>query len=127
MGWNIDSVDTPVLNAWMKAGDVVKLYKKLEDELAEGNFLEEMLGEAETACADGDKDRQIKLPNFWWYGGYSGTSHKTLIKKIAPKVMGEVEAIFYWEGGESISGLAIKDGKVAECEVEQRLVKPEGW
>jgi hypothetical protein len=121
MSCNIDSVHTPVLKAWMHAKDVVRLCE--EEALAECNFLEEMIEEAE--AADGEK--KLKITSFDWYGEGSGRNHGVLINEIAPKIMGEVEAIFSWEGGYSVTGLLIKDGRVAECGVEQRLIKPAGW
>jgi hypothetical protein len=121
MSYNIDSVDTPVLNAWILKKDLKRLYKKLEGDLPEMNVLEEHLDD------EPDEDGRIKLRSFEWCGTWSGNSWKTLIKQVAPKVMGEVEAIFTWEGGDSIGGLLIKDGKVAEVDVKQQLVRPEGW
>lgn len=62
---------------------------------------------------------QVKLPNLWWYGEFSGTSYEdVLIKVVAPYIQGEVEAVFFWEGGDSVTGLHIKNGKVTEMDVE---------
>lgn len=121
MSTNIDHTETPVLEAAIHVKDLKKLQKKYEDELPEGCFLNDLDAE------DADKDGYVRLRSFDWYGQFSGTSHDMLVKKIAPKIKGDVEAIFTWEGGEFLTGLLIKDGKVAECEIEQRLVKPKGW
>lgn len=123
MSYNIDHVETKVLKAWMLAKDVVALHQELESDLPESSFLGEMVEAAEAAVLNNEGDKRIELPNFWWSSEYSGTSyHETLLPKVAPKVMGHVEAIFTWEGGDSHSGLIIKDGEVTECEVSQKLV-----
>lgn len=154
MSYNIDSVDTPVLNASMDAHDIIRIVDEHEDQLPECCFVQELYGQAvklvgtRTVCgpcrAKNDRDAEfckkcgtklerpttpmsVELENLWWYGEGSGNRHEFLVKVVAPLIKGEVEAIFTWEGGDSVSGLAIKDGKVIECEVEQRLVKPEGW
>ena len=123
MSYNIDHVEAYVLDAWMTAKNVVSLYKKLEGELAECNFLEEMVGEATQALIDGEPEKRIKLPNIWWYGSYSGTSFETFEKKIAPKIMGEVEAVCTWEGGDSTTAFVINDGVYSEADVEIKVVR----
>ena len=55
----------------------------------------------------------------------SASSYKDiLIKLVAPKIMGKVEAIFTWEGGEWQTGLIIEDGTVIECDVSKKLLRP---
>lgn len=124
MSYNIDSEECLVLDAWMYAKDVVKLLRDCEGDMAEGNFLDEMEVEAEAAIVECDPKRQIKLPNLWWYGSWSGNSYEHVLqKKIAPKIHGRVEVVFTWEGGDSQSALIIKDGVVEEGDVETRIVR----
>lgn len=128
MSYNVDSITTPHLDATMSAQDIITLYEEYDDELAEDNFLDDMLDDAQVAIDAGDPHRLIRLPNLNWRGDSSGSLFKTtLIDIIAPHIKGEVEAILCWEGGDSVTGLLIRDGKAVECEVEQRLIKPEGW
>lgn len=128
MSYNIDSIKTPVLDAWMTARDVVTLFTKTEDEQAEDCILWDLLHASNQAMDAGDPERRIRIPHFSWRGEMSGSTWKpTFIEQIAPHIMGTVEAIVCWEGGASFTGLLIHDGKVAECEVEMRVVKPEGW
>lgn len=126
MGYNIDSVNEVVLDAWMSARDVHRLHDGDHD-LPEVNFLEDMVEDADAAIGEGSPDKRIRLPNFNWYGEFSGHSYDLLVETIAPSVMGNVEAIFTWEGGDSFTGLLVKDGKVAKCEVDLRVIRPEGW
>lgn len=123
MSYNVDSVDTPVLDAWMSAKDVVRLHKKHEDALPEGTFLAEMVDSAMTLLTEGLAEARVPLPNFWWYGEGSGHSFDLLKEQIAPHIHGKVEAILTWEGGDSTSGLVIDDGTVEECDVKMTLVR----
>lgn len=125
MSYNINSVDAVVLEAYMKASDILLILK--EDQLPESNFLEDLSDAAYAAFEEKDYERLIPLENFTWVGSFSGNSLDYLKEKIIPKIIGRIEAIFIWEGGDSIDGLAIKDGEFVECEVTQRLILPEGW
>lgn len=116
MSYNISSVNTMALDAWMSAKDLKRLAKH-EDQLAESNFIEDHVDR------EPDADGNVKLRNFWWCGEGSGRTHDFLVEKVAPKVRGRVEAIFTWEGGDSHSGLMIEDGKVVDCDLEMRLVR----
>lgn len=125
MSYNIDHVECLVLDARMRAVDIVDLYNDFEGDLAEGNFLEEHLAKAEKLAGQGLDDELVELKNLWWYGEFSGRSYKdTFIKHIAPKIQGHVEAVVTWEGGDSHSGFAIDDGVVTECGVTFALVRP---
>lgn len=104
MSYNIDFVRTPILNAWMYAKDVRRLYKKLSKCLPEYNFLEDMLAEAKE-CENGDE--QVFLPNFNWAGICSGSSFDDLVEEIVPCIKGTVEAVFSWENGDSTTSLLI--------------------
>lgn len=126
MSYNIDHVEAVVLDAWMRAADIVTLLGDMEDELPESNFLEAHEAEAIKAMKT-DGDARVKLKNLWFSSESSGTCYPDSLKKIAKKIHGTVEAIFYWEGGNSVTGVLIKDGKFTDCKVECCLVKPEGW
>lgn len=125
MSYNIDSVDTIVLEAFIKASDILLILK--EDCCPESNFVDDLSDAAYEAIEEKDYERLIPLESFNWCHTRSGNSYEYLQNTIIPKIVGKIEAIFIWEGGESICGLAVKDGEFVECDVEQRLVKPEGW
>lgn len=125
MSCNIDSVDTIVLEAFMKASDIFLILK--EDELPESNFLDDLSDAAYAAFEEKDYERLVPLENFNWCHTRSGNSYEYLQETVIPKIIGRVEAIFIWEDGNSVDGIAVKDGEFVECEVEQRLLLPEGW
>lgn len=124
MSYNIDHVEAEVLDAWMFAKDVVKLHKEHEGKIAECTFLEEMVDAATQALLDGEPEKHIKLPNIWWYGEGSGRSFDEVFQKhIAPKIMGKIEAVCTWEGGDSTSAFAIEDGVFEDCDVEIKITR----
>lgn len=124
MSYNIDHVETTVLDAYMLAEDIRRLHNEHSDagELAECNFIDDHIDEALQAIKEKREDQRIKLRNFDWYGCWSGNSYELLEKKIVPFVKGRVEAIFTWEGGDSEGAMIIKDGKQIECELEKKIV-----
>jgi hypothetical protein len=155
VSYNIDNTTELVLNAYMDADDVLRIVEDHEDDLPEDCFLHDMVVEAEKATEDvvfcksckaqrkhtnakfcsncgkkyptSSKPCRIKLPNFNWR--CEGSGHSLLILKttVAPLIRGEVQAIFTWEGGDSVSGIAVKDGRVLECDVVQSLELPKDW
>ncbi len=116
MSYQITATKVLIMSAQMFAKDVRELLIELKgDGRPECSFFDEMK-------VDGVPDTTpISLPNFWWYGEGSGNSYETLKLKIAPRIIGHIQVVFIWEGGDSFSGLDINDGKVTECEVELSL------
>ena len=156
MSYNIDNVDTLVFDASMNARDIVRLVDSSNerDNWPESCFLDEHYNEAvklvnarkQCECkTENDSDASfckrcgnalpaqdamsllVELENLWWAGEGSGRSWDTLVNEVAPLIKGEVEAVFTWEGGDSTTGLAIKNGKVAKCNVAMTLEKPKNW
>lgn len=126
MSYNIDTVESNVIDAWMTARDVVELSD--ECELPSGSFLEEMQSAALVALKEGDPNRRLPLPSLEWRGEWSGRSFQEVLQeRVVPKIRGRAEAILIWEGGDSVSGLLVNDGKFAECKVVMQIVKPDGW
>lgn len=151
MSYLIDSAEAVVLDARIDAMDVIALYEEHEDLVPEINFLYDMYEEARdvvnrpAACGsckkknDSDavfckqcgkklptrKSVDIEIERFHWNGHRD--SYDLLIEKIGPKMKGEAEVVFTWEGGDRFTALCFKDGKVAECDVEFKITKPEGW
>lgn len=113
MSTNIDATEVKILDAWIHVSEVDGLSSMA---CAEGCFFDELRIEGDRAY----------LTNFWWYGEASGSTYRNvLIKKIAPHIMGHVEVVFTWEGGNPLTGLIICDGVVTECDVVTRLVPRE--
>lgn len=117
MSYNCTSVETlKVDGARIKASDALKLRSRLQ--LPERCFLEAAAEQAGAAGGIGD----IEIRSLEWSGEFSGSSFDSLKTVVAPKIMGRIEAVFCWEGGDSYSGLIIQDGVVTECDVKQTLV-----
>lgn len=59
-----------------------------------------------------------------WHGGKSGSAyHDGLFKEIIALSVGTADLVIIWEGGDSTTGLRVKDGKVKEVKVKQQLVE----
>jgi hypothetical protein len=116
VSYNAGHIEVLKCDAKMLAKDIRRLAKR-RDELAECNFLEELEGHE----PDADGYIAIDPAKFWWSGDGSGSSWELFIKQIAPKIVGTLEAIVTWEGGDSHTGLRIRDGKVTEPDVVMTL------
>lgn len=116
MSYNIDNVDATLTDAKILFKTLKSLNKKYESDLPERNFIEELLDE------EPDSEGYVKIKDITWCATGSGRTYDVLTEKILPKTKGKMELIFTWEGGESISGLLVEDGKVTECNVEMTLV-----
>ena len=131
MSYNIDSVEALVLDARMTAKDIKKCMREKQDELPEACFLEYAVVYADKALEMGEPDREISIGRrfgkrpkdlyFDWQGEGSGHAYDLLKEFIAPMIRGRAELVFTWEGGDSLTGLIIEDGKVTECDVVQTL------
>jgi hypothetical protein len=51
-------------------------------------------------------------------GEGSGTFYKWILEPALSESTGELEAVLVWEGGDSISRLTVKDGKVENKEID---------
>jgi len=154
MSYNIDTIDEIKCAAWMDVDDVTDILENHEDKLPEDCFLYELRDRAyETnsvkfTCDCGHKNvkgskfcnecgsklpkskpaNRIQLEDITWQGEGSGRDSWYFFKSyVAPKIRGEVQAIIVWACGDTISGLAIKDGRVEEPDVIQSLKLPEDW
>lgn len=113
------------------------LLRKARDNYPEGCFLENLLPAANPAIplekmtpvelrrhADAmakATEGTVAIGNLDWYGEGSGHTFNYFKGTVAPLIMGRIEAVFIWEGGDSISGLIIDDGKITECDVSYKL------
>lgn len=57
---------------------------------------------------------------FWWNGEGSGSSYEVL-KEVLASFNGEADLVLTWEGGDSFSGLRLRDHKVTEHAVVMTL------
>lgn len=89
-------------------------------ELPEISFLHTWMEEHCIGTTDDPAILEIK--KFSWYGDGSGYCMDYLTDTILPKTTGEAEIMFIWEGGDSITGLHVKDGVVTKKNVKHHLV-----
>jgi len=123
MSYNIDHVECTVLDAWMYAKDIVEFESDLYY-LPEDTFLEDIAAAAHNALIKGKPKTRIQLRGMQWRGEGSGSTFEdTFVKQIAPKIMGHVEAVCTWEGGDSTSAFVIEDGAYEECDVKTTIVR----
>jgi hypothetical protein len=118
---NILDVDVVVSDAYIKALDVLRIIKDYENTLPESNFISNMKDDAMDFVLDSMPDFLIEIENFEWCGNSSGYFYDKLVDEISKFIVGNIEVVFHWEGGD-ISGLQIKDGVAITCDVEYKLV-----
>jgi len=123
----IVSTHTVALNAWMRAADVVGILKEARESshgrIPENCFLHAMEKPAMGALLSGQIDMPIHIgletnkKDLRWSGSGSGYGLDGLLThKIAHKVRGLVEAIFFWEDGGAI-GIRIQNGAVTRHKI----------
>jgi len=116
MSYNIDTVHLlEPCDARIKHSDVEALLERLEDDLPEGCFLHDL------AEAGPGEDGMVEIVDLDWTGEGSGNSFRGHFSEVAALVVGRLEAILVWEGGDSTTGLRIVDGKMTTPEVIQTL------
>jgi len=120
MSYNITNIDTLYINATMSWKDVHNLVENHKSDLPEICFLEDL-------NRPQDIEGNVYLTKITWAATWSGRSWDFFQKTVAPLIKGEVQGIVSWEGGDSIEGFGIKDGKFYSCDVVQRLDLPEGF
>lgn len=131
MSYNIDSVDTISGQLFLTPAAALALKIKIgESELPESNILDDsgFLGEGdegEPQLDDDyygeDKENTPVAVKVSWSGTYSGRSYEHLVEKVLPATTGSADLIFYWEGGDSFSGLRVVEGVVTKHEVVMTL------
>lgn len=120
MSYNIDSIEVLKTTASINFADLRRVVASLSDKewLPEINFIEDLKEDDPYSTST-----TAKLTELSWRGEGSGHSwHEVFLPKIAPLIRGRIEAVVIWEGGDSVSGIIVDDGKVTDCDVEYRLV-----
>ena len=117
MSCNISHCETLKCDAWLSVADVEEILNHEEDWLPEMNFMEK------ATPFQVAKAGKYVIKEFTWCGTCSGHFWGTFIDDIAPRIKGTIEAVITWEGGESVRGLRIKDGKVSQPKVVVSLAE----
>jgi hypothetical protein len=118
MSYNITNIDTLYIKATMSWKDVCTLLKQ-EGNLPALCFLDDL-----KMPSEGD---EVTLTEISWSATASGRNWGFFKNTVAKFIKGEVQGIVTWEGGDSVEGFAIKDGKYYKCDVVQRLDLPDGF
>jgi hypothetical protein len=67
-------------------------------------------------------DGYAPIERFWWYGESSGNAHGDgRLDAFVALTEGDADVILTWEGGDSHSGLRIRNGKAYPCDVRIEL------
>lgn len=142
MGYSIDSTDT--LSSTLRISRT-NFLKWKERDLPEMNPIENLSLEdfPLVKCSNGHEQEGVKpfcsdcgetisglddssaaLERFSW-GGVASSHHYSdgTLAQLAADLEGEADIIFTWEGGDSFSGVRIKDGKAVKHEVQMTLGK----
>lgn len=127
MSYNIDAIivlDGSELT--MLAANVVSLHAQLAEdhEMPESNVLHDKLAEAQRST----NETLVNLTSgeyLHWTGEGSGHLLDVLKERVVPMTRGRAELVLIWEGGDSITGAIIADGKWIDCDVEFSLVPKE--
>ncbi|MDE2095634.1 MAG: hypothetical protein KGL39_00125 [Patescibacteria group bacterium] len=115
MSYNIDSCEYLKGSLRIKRGDVSKLIEKHQEtgNIPEGNFLEDL-----NLTGSPDEELIIEVPN--WYSECSGYTYD-VFKEVLSHTTGEADILLVWEGGDSQTGLRVRNGKVKEMTVKATL------
>lgn len=118
MSYNIDNVVYQKGCAPLRIvrGVAARFKATHKESLPETNFLDRIAD-----AGDEDNDDACVINQPWWQGAGSGHSGETLIK-VLRLTTGAANLILTWEGGDSVSGLIVKDGVVTEGRVVQTVV-----
>ncbi len=116
MSYNIDSSEYLSGKLYIRPSKFREARLKYKDDTPEGNFLND---DHIADIVDSDNPEPIK--NMRWYGEGSGRRFDDF-KDILAMTTGEADIVLTWEGGDSITGLRVKDGVVTECDVKMTLV-----
>lgn len=117
MSYNIDKVIKVSGQLFMQKSIFKKLYKKNIDYLAEDNLFTTYNNEH----FDKAKSKDQPPLELRCSGMSSGGFYKNALPDILKHTTGEAEYVFIWEGGDSITGLHIKNGVVTEKGVRLSL------
>ncbi len=122
MSYNVD--DFKVLSGQLsiRAADVRKLRKGYK---ANGPCNETFVDDL-FEIIDGEDDApqiiEIEMSEFRWTGEGSGSSWDYFTDSVVPMLRGSADVVVVWEGGDSVTGLRIQDGKATDMGVKMTLV-----
>lgn len=117
MSTNISNITGNFFDSKISKSNLDNLFFNFEDSFPEIVFLRYL----KSMCKP-DEQGYYSITNISWCGEFSGHSYDLFIERVLPKIEGKMELFVLWEGGESIEGLRVENGKVTEHEVKFSLV-----
>ena len=63
-------------------------------------------------------DGVVRVETIEIRGEFSGTMYREVLIPALEKSTGELEAVLIWEGGDSVTRLAVKDGHIIDTDIE---------
>lgn len=115
MSYNITHCETLKCNAWISAKNMEEILEHEYDWFPERSFI------TDAKPFKIAKAGKFVIKKFDFSGECSGTLFSYFLENVAPKIKGELEVILTWEGGESITGLRIKNGTITQPKVVKSL------
>lgn len=132
MSYNIDSV-TILSSSELRILriEVARLREDLKGNLPECHFLDEIVDVWTCSCAKQTQtmsanfcsncgamlsDKEVTLDGLQWCGSGSGHTFEEF-KTALRSVRGRADLLLVWEGGDSMTGLRVEDGRVTEHDV----------
>ncbi len=116
MSYNIDSTEYLKGKLFITRKVARMAQEEYVDDLPESNLLDGL--KLDSKLPDDDV-LEIKSP--WWSGTGSGHSYDEVLPAILALTTGTADIMFTWEGGDSVTGLRVVEGKVSKKKVKQSL------
>lgn len=117
MGFNVDMVEYLTDSKLSITGEKVKeLLEQYKEDYAPESIIDNLLVMTE---------RENILDGCWLYAEGSGSFYADYIEHFLSQTTGCADLMFCWEGGESYTGLRVKNGQVIEMDVKHILVESE--
>lgn len=119
MSYNITAIDLITQDGFrLPIEHVEALKREIGDEHPESWLFDE----PETSRpAYEDRDSYLYFSRIDWQGEGSGYTFDTFLEKVLPRFRGFAELVVCWEGGDSYTGIRVKDGVVTQHKVVHSL------
>jgi hypothetical protein len=129
MSYNIDHIENVSCDLRITYGKFLALMKKYEGELPEANFLHDLADTYSYLDTDDDSEdleealkTVLEIKNVAWCGGGSGRT-RALLETILKKCDGTADLVLIWEGGDTVTGIKVRDGNITRCKVGYTLTE----
>lgn len=117
MSYNIDSIAIVASDGFrVSKAALRRVFSELDGDVPEVNLFDQ-------ADEDTEDEDEFWVPThgLWWYGEGSGGTERALVERVLPLFEGSADLVLTWEGGDSHSGLRLRNGVVAKHHVVMSL------